>query len=81
MFKIFSYIIVLGIRECGSTLYVGLAHAISPTDTNFRLTFGFRQKKVYYLILESDGGPHKKCWKNLGVYLNIQTIKQKLDRI
>ena len=27
------------IRECGSTLYVGLAHAVSPTNTNFRLTF------------------------------------------
>ena len=27
------------IREYGSTLYVGLARAISPTNTNFRLTF------------------------------------------
>ena len=28
------------IREYGSTLYVGLAHAVSPTNTtNFRLTF------------------------------------------
>ena len=27
------------IRECGSTLYVGLAHVVSPTYTNFRLTF------------------------------------------
>ena len=27
------------IRECGSTLYVGLAHAVPPTNTNFRLTF------------------------------------------
>ena len=27
------------IREYGSTLYVGLAHAVSPTDTNFQLTF------------------------------------------
>ena len=27
------------IREYGSTLYVGLASAISPTNTNFRLTF------------------------------------------
>ena len=24
---------------CGSTLYVGLAHAVPPTNTNFRLTF------------------------------------------
>ena len=27
------------IREYGSTLYVGLACAVSPTNTNFRLTF------------------------------------------
>ena len=27
------------IREHGSTLYVGLARAVSPTNTNFRLTF------------------------------------------
>ena len=27
------------IREYGSTLYVGLACAISPTNTNFRITF------------------------------------------
>ena len=27
------------IREYGSTLYVGLARALSPTNTNFRLTF------------------------------------------
>ena len=27
------------IREYGSTLYVGLARAVSPTITNFRLTF------------------------------------------
>ena len=40
------YWIVLGevlrrmsIREYGSTLYVGLARAVSPTNTNFRLTF------------------------------------------
>ena len=26
------------IREYGSTLYVGLARAVSPTNTNFRLT-------------------------------------------
>ena len=26
-------------REYGSTLYVGLARAVSPTNTNFRLTF------------------------------------------
>ena len=27
------------IREYGSTLYVGLARAVSPTNKNFRLTF------------------------------------------
>ena len=27
------------IREYGSTLYVGLARAVSPTNTNFRLSF------------------------------------------
>ena len=28
-----------GTRGYGSTLYVGLARAVSPTNTNFRLTF------------------------------------------
>ena len=27
------------IRECSSTLYVGLTRAVSPANTNFRLTF------------------------------------------
>ena len=31
--------VLLFIREYGSTLYVGLACAVSPTNTNFRLTF------------------------------------------
>ena len=31
--------IYVAIREYGSTLYVGLARAVSPTNTNFRLTF------------------------------------------
>ena len=30
---------VMGVCEYGSTLYVGLARALSPTNTNFRLTF------------------------------------------
>ena len=30
---------VYSIREYGSTLYVGLACAVPPTNTNFRLTF------------------------------------------
>ena len=34
----FSVIIII-IREYGSTLYVGLARAVSPTNTNFRLTY------------------------------------------
>ena len=29
----------IDIRECGSTLYVGLARTVPPTNTNFRLTF------------------------------------------
>ena len=29
----------LYIREYGSTLYVGLARDVSPTNTNFRLTY------------------------------------------
>ena len=32
-------IFLLLVREDGSTLYVGLARAVSPTNTNFRLTF------------------------------------------
>ena len=31
--------IYIYIREYGSTLYVGLARAVSLTNTNFRLTF------------------------------------------
>ena len=27
------------INKCGSILYVGLARAVPPTNTNFRLTF------------------------------------------
>ena len=36
---ILPYRNVLYIREYGSTLYVGLARAVSPTNTKFRLTF------------------------------------------
>ena len=32
-------VIGVGIREYGSTLYIGLVRAVSPTNTNFRLTF------------------------------------------
>ena len=38
----FFHLLVNGfsvIRDYGSTLYVGLARAVSPTNTNFRLTF------------------------------------------
>ena len=34
-----SVSVYIYIREYGSTLYVGLARAVSPTNTNFRLTF------------------------------------------
>ena len=33
------HIFLDNIREYGSTLYVGLARAVSPTNTNFRLAF------------------------------------------
>ena len=33
------YLLDMHIREYGSTLYVGLTRAVSPTNTNFRLTF------------------------------------------
>ena len=36
---ILHILVVPVIREYGSTLYVGLARAVSPTNTNFRLTF------------------------------------------
>ena len=38
----FFHLLVNGfsvIREYGRSLYVGLARAVSPTNTNFRLTF------------------------------------------
>ena len=37
------------IRECGSTLYVGLARTAPPPHTNFRLTFLLtrRQEALY----------------------------------
>ena len=31
--------IIVDFRECGSTLYVGFARAVPPTNTNFRLSF------------------------------------------
>ena len=34
--KLMKMIII--IRECGSTLYIGLARTAPPTNTNFRLT-------------------------------------------
>ena len=37
--RAFGLLLRLLIRECGSTLYVGLARAVPPTNTNFRLTF------------------------------------------
>ena len=35
----FLNVVLTFIREYGSTLYVGLARAVSPNNTNFRLTF------------------------------------------
>ena len=32
-------VLELSIRECSSTLYVGIAHPPPPTNTNFQLTF------------------------------------------
>ena len=37
--SVVTYDLFIIIRECGSTLYVGLASAIPPTNTNFRLSF------------------------------------------
>ena len=34
-----STIINIAIRECGGTLYVGLAHTVPPTNTNLRTIF------------------------------------------
>ena len=38
-FDCLFFIETYNIRECSSTLYVGLARAVPPTNTNFRLTF------------------------------------------
>ena len=32
-------VVIIIIKECASTLYVGLARTAPPTNTNFRLTF------------------------------------------
>ena len=37
-FMRFIHLMII-IRECSSTLYVGLAHTAPPTNTNFRITF------------------------------------------
>ena len=43
------------IREYGSTLYVGLARAVSLTSTNFRLTFLLtRLQEVLYEDIASN---------------------------
>ena len=41
IFLVYIYIREYGstLREYGSTLYVGLSRAVSPTNTNFGLTF------------------------------------------
>ena len=38
-FNLLVNVFSVTIRECGSTLYVGLARAVPPTNTNFQLTF------------------------------------------
>ena len=38
LISLFVYIYIY-IRECSSTLYVGLARTAPPTNTNFRLSF------------------------------------------
>ena len=45
---------LLGIRECGSTLYVGLACAVPLTNTNFRLTFLLTDFMKTYLYRASN---------------------------
>ena len=39
LFTIYLLSRILYIREYGSTLYVGLARAVSPTNTSFQLIF------------------------------------------
>ena len=39
LYSVFKEATASLIREYGSTLYVGLARAVSPSNTNFRLTF------------------------------------------
>ena len=38
LWKLMKIIIII-IRECGSTLYIGMARTSPPTNTKFRLTF------------------------------------------
>ena len=49
------YNIIVIIRECGSTLYVGLAHTAPHTNTTFRITFQLtRLLEVTYLYRASN---------------------------
>ena len=41
--------VVSHIRECGSTLYVGMAHPAPPTNTNFQISFLLTQlREAFY---------------------------------
>ena len=46
------------IRECGSTLYVGLAHAVPPTNTKFKPL----------LLLTQTGMPYTNTHKQRTLY-------------
>ena len=66
---------LLNIREYGSTLYVGLAHAVPPTNTNFQplllpsqagmpYTNTYKHRTSYFKSTLTFMGP-AKCWKCL----------------
>ena len=50
------------IRECGSTLYVGLAHAVLPTNTKFKLL----------LLPTQTGMPYTNTHKHRNLHFWVQ---------
>ena len=63
------------IRECGSTLYVGLEHAVPPTNTKFKplllmtragmpYTNTHKQRMSYFMSTLTFMGP-ENCWKSI----------------
>ena len=65
------------IRECGSTLYVGFAHAVPPTNTKFKplllptqagmpYTNTHNHRTSYFKSTLTFLGP-AKCWKSICV--------------